>query len=93
MDTVDAVVVLFAAPGAYLNYTEGGSLFEPTPNDGLVTVSSARWGVFLGCIPADHPDEIGQVADDGPGLISQWDHRTLYLQLLAHVRHVEQLED
>jgi triacylglycerol lipase len=31
-------------------------------NDGLVTVQSARWGTFLGCIPADHGDEIGQGA-------------------------------
>ncbi|MDP2340058.1 MAG: alpha/beta fold hydrolase [Deltaproteobacteria bacterium] len=90
---VDAVDVLFAASGTYLNYTEGGTLFSPTPNDGLVTVSSARWGVWLGCVPADHPDEIGQVADDGPGLISNWDHRTLYLELLAHVRLVEALEN
>ncbi len=29
------------------------------PNDGLVLVSSAKWGNFRGCIPADHADEIG----------------------------------
>ncbi len=91
-DAVDVVDVIFAASGAYLNYTEGGTLLSPTPNDGLVTVSSARWGVWLGCVPADHCDEIGQVADDGPGLISGWDHRTLYLRLLQHVRSVEDLE-
>jgi len=91
-NNVDAVDPLFAASGAYLSYSDGGTLFSPTPNDGLVSVASARWGVFLGCIPADHPDEIGQVADDGPGLISQWDHRTLYLELLVHVRHIEALE-
>ena len=92
MDTVDAVDFFFAGAGLYLNYTEGGTLFDPTPNDGLVTVSSARWGVWLGCIPADHPDEIGQVADSGPGLFSEWDHRNFYLQLLQHVRRVEDLE-
>lgn len=29
-------------------------------NDGLVSVDSARWGTFLGVIPADHMDEVGQ---------------------------------
>jgi len=31
-------------------------------NDGLVPESSAKWGEFLGLIPADHIDEIGQIA-------------------------------
>ncbi len=31
------------------------------PNDGVVTVQSARWGHFLGCIPADHLAEVGQI--------------------------------
>lgn len=30
------------------------------PNDGLVTVASAKWGVFRGCIPADHIEQLGQ---------------------------------
>jgi triacylglycerol lipase len=30
------------------------------PNDGLVTVASARWGTFRGCIPADHMEQLGQ---------------------------------
>ena len=28
-------------------------------NDGLVSVASAKWGSFLGVLPADHMDEIG----------------------------------
>jgi triacylglycerol esterase/lipase EstA (alpha/beta hydrolase family) len=32
------------------------------PNDGLVPESSAVWGEYLGSIPADHIDEIGQIA-------------------------------
>ena len=31
-------------------------------NDGLVPESSAMWGEFLGLIPADHIDQIGQIA-------------------------------
>ena len=33
---------------------------EFTPNDGLTAVSSARWGNFRGCIPADHMEQLGE---------------------------------
>jgi triacylglycerol esterase/lipase EstA (alpha/beta hydrolase family) len=32
-------------------------------NDGMVPVESAQWGQFLGELPADHMDEVGQIAD------------------------------
>ncbi|GAC1543973.1 MAG: hypothetical protein NVS3B10_31760 [Polyangiales bacterium] len=32
----------------------------PLPNDGLATVTSAKWGTFKGCIPADHMEQLGQ---------------------------------
>jgi triacylglycerol lipase len=32
-------------------------------NDGLVTVASAKWGTFLGCVPADHIQEVCQIAN------------------------------
>jgi triacylglycerol lipase len=47
------------------------------PNDGLVPVDSARWGTFLGTIPGDHWDEIGQLADGGPS--GAFDHLEFYL--------------
>lgn len=31
----------------------------PGTNDGMVPTASMRWGTFLGCIAADHIDEIG----------------------------------
>jgi triacylglycerol lipase len=31
-----------------------------TPNDGMTTVESAKWGAFRGCVPADHLAEVGQ---------------------------------
>jgi triacylglycerol esterase/lipase EstA (alpha/beta hydrolase family) len=37
----------------------------PPTNDGLVTVPSAKWGTFLGCIPADHMSEVCQIAGNG----------------------------
>jgi triacylglycerol lipase len=35
-------------------------------NDGLVTVNSARWGTFLGCLPADHIQQVCQIANNQP---------------------------
>lgn len=32
---------------------------ERLTNDGMVTVESAKWGSFRGCIPADHLDQVG----------------------------------
>lgn len=54
---------------------------SPIPNDGLVSVASSRWGTFLGCVPADHLDEVGQIAHLFPDLISGFDHRDLYRRL------------
>ncbi len=85
---VDVVDALLAGAGLLLSGSAGGTPWAPTPNDGLVTVASARWGTFLGCIPADHFDEIGQVLDDG-NLVSGFEHRRFYLRLLDVVRQVE----
>jgi triacylglycerol lipase len=87
-DRVDVVDAALAGAGLLLSGSDGGLPWSPTPNDGLVTVASARWGTFLGCIPADHFDEIGQVLDDG-NLVSGFDHRRFYLRLLEHVRQLE----
>lgn len=53
------------------------------PNDGLVTVESATRGLFLGAIPADHWDEIGQLADAGPG--GPLDHLAFYASIAARL--------
>jgi triacylglycerol lipase len=55
---------------------------ELRPNDGLVTVESARWGEFQGCIPADHAGEVGQLLGrSGPDPLTGYDHLTFYRQL------------
>ena len=45
-------------------------------NDGMVPVDSAQWGVYFGPLPADHMDEVGQIANspDGP-----FNHLAFYL--------------
>ncbi len=52
--------------------------FEMRPNDGLVTVESAKWGVFRGCVSSDHLAEVAG---------SKFDHvrfyRTVAFELAA----------
>ena len=59
----------------------------PMVNDGLVTVDSARWGTFLGCVPADHLDEIGQLAHLFPDPLSGFDHKDMYRRIVSQLRH------
>ncbi|AKU98574.1 Lipase precursor [Labilithrix luteola] len=53
------------------------------PNDGMVTVESAKWGKFMGCIPADHLDEVGQPKHDSPDSWTGFDHLTFYRRLVS----------
>jgi triacylglycerol lipase len=55
-------------------------------NDGLVEVASGRWGQWMGCIPADHFDEVGQIAHRGPNPESGFDHLVFYRDVVARVR-------
>lgn len=48
------------------------------PSDGMIAVHSARWGEFRGCLPADHYDLVGQVADVGPDPNSGFEAVTFY---------------
>ena len=81
-DTVDPL-------SAMLDSTEviiSPNLLDPVANDGLVPVQSAKWGTFLGCVPADHLDEIGQIGGLPPGLGNDWRHKPFYLSLVAMLR-------
>ena len=53
-----------------------GSGSPPPTNDGLVTVASAKWGTFLGCVPADHLSEVCQIGGQSSG--SDYDCVTMY---------------
>jgi triacylglycerol esterase/lipase EstA (alpha/beta hydrolase family) len=50
-------------------------------NDGLVQVDSAHGGTFLGTVPADHWDEIGQLA----GSSAAFDHLAFYADIAARL--------
>lgn len=62
------------------------SVGRGAPNDGFVRVEDASWGRFLGCVPADHLDQIGQVLGDDPGLANTWTHGRFFVELTAHLR-------
>jgi triacylglycerol lipase len=79
---VDALDGGFAVSGAILT----ADPLAPAANDGLVRVTDARWGVFLGCVPADHLDEVGQLLGDVPGLTNPWRHDDFYAALVAWLR-------
>jgi triacylglycerol lipase len=56
---------------------------ELRPNDGMVTVESAKWGKFMGCIPADHLDEVGQPKHEHANLLGGFDHKDFYRRLAS----------
>jgi triacylglycerol lipase len=80
--SVDALDGGFTVSGAILT----ADVLAPVANDGLVRVTDARWGTFLGCVPADHLDEVGQLLGDVPGLTNPWRHDEFYVELVAWLR-------
>jgi len=81
-----------ACAGSALPIPKGGDIVPPelvasyhylgglgTPNDGLVTVESARWGIFRGCVAADHLDQVGQIG----GLVDSFKYKQFYLDHAA----------
>ncbi len=79
---VDPVDVLFAVQEALID----GTLTAPIVNDGMVQVKSGRWGTFLGCVPADHMDEVGHLLGDKPGLFNPWNHLVFFDKYVGWLR-------
>ena len=82
----DTTETLFQLTENILN----GPTYPGFPNDGLVRVSHAKWGRFLGCIPADHLDQVGQIAGAPPGPLNDWDHVEFFKQLVDWLHRREQ---
>lgn len=78
---LDPINPLLSLPGAILN----NDVSPPPANDGLVPVGSAKWGTFLGCIPADHLDEMCQIAGASPGAGNPFDCHLFYRQLVEYL--------
>ena len=68
--SVDAYEPLIAPVAAIL---ATAALPETPVQDGLVTVDSAQWGEFLGCIPTDHLQEVCQIAGAPDGIGNSFD--------------------
>lgn len=62
------------------------ALPDTPTHDGLVTVDSATWGTFLGCVPADHLDEVCQIAGQSPGIGNGFDCLAMWSGLEAFLR-------
>lgn len=87
---IDPVDPLLVSSGLLLS---GLNPFSPRANDGIVPSDSMRWGTLLGCVPADHFDEVGQIADLLPHVMSGFDHREMYRALVENARRVEAADD
>lgn len=59
---VDAVnpLLLLTFPFSGTSLGEDGRVVS-SPSDGMISIASAKWGTFRGCLPADHYDVIGQI--------------------------------
>lgn len=79
-NTKDTTEVILKVPQLLISDLHGEN------NDGLVPIESAKWGTFLGCVPADHFDEIGQLFGDPPGLANDWNHLEFYSNLVQFLR-------
>ena len=53
-------VLWITAPWSSTSRSAEGAVVA-SPSDGMVSVASAKWGDFRGCVPADHYDVIGQI--------------------------------
>lgn len=81
---IDLLQPLMAVAAPIFSLTSPNPL-SPIVNDGLVTVESARWGKFLGCVPADHLDEVGQLGHLFPDPISGFNHKDLFRRIVAQL--------
>jgi triacylglycerol lipase len=50
-------------------------------NDGLVTVASAKIGIFRGCLPADHLQEVGLPF----GVALGYNHKAFFKRLAQYL--------
>lgn len=84
----EVVHLLFAPTYRLVQSAHSDDAYEGA-NDGLVPVASGMWGEFLGILPADHADEIGQIAGATQG---PHDHRVFFLEEARRLREVEVTE-
>jgi triacylglycerol lipase len=72
-----AAPLVATAPFSYLSHGAEGETVH-APSDGMVSVESAKWGYFLGCLPADHYDVVGQLGHTTRDPVTGFDPVVLY---------------
>lgn len=86
VESTDRLFLPLILPGLAIAATadlEGNTSLAGRDNDGIVPTDSMVWGTFLGCVGADHFDEIGQA----PNLLGTgFDHLAMYETLLGHLQ-------
>lgn len=83
-DTVDALnpLLMVTAPFSHTARDRRGIVVS-SPSDGMISLASAPWGRFRGCLPADHYDVIGQIGLRTRDPITGFDARDFYTWLAA----------
>lgn len=68
----------------------GKSPWAPIVSDAFVRVNDGKWGTFLGCIPADHLDQVGQLIGEPAGSLwgKRFDHEAFFQDLVRYLRSV-----
>ncbi len=56
-----------------------------SPSDGMISVESAKWGLFRGCLPADHYDVIGQIGHVTRDPATGFDAPRFYQQVVSEL--------
>ena len=59
---------------------------QKKPNDGLVTIQSAKWGTFMQCVPDDHMSEVGQLNLTAPDSRSGFWHLDFFRLVVSRLR-------
>ncbi len=73
-------------PQAPLGVTATYLQAEGETSDGLVAVTSAQWGKFMECVPADHLKECGMIDQNGADSVSGFDHLVFFRAVAARLR-------
>jgi triacylglycerol lipase len=76
VDHMQPTLVVTAPFGGASLDAEGNTVTSPT--DGMVSVESAKWGSFRGCVPSDHYQVIGQLRRAAPDVYTGFDPLRFY---------------
>ena len=82
--SVDALnpILMVTAPFSHTARDRRGIVVS-SPSDGMISLASAPWAHFRGCVGADHYDVIGQIGNRTRDPLTGFDARDFYVWLAA----------